>query len=235
MIAFLSPGLVNGLSASGHLLALHRVQLLRGRIVAPGETEPLDGCHVRTLRVDAGQQRARERREARPVRLLRDPRRLALVHPPPKPGQPRGQARYEVCLRHPHRRHLKQLLHPDRRLAIQRRRDRLVALAYADRIDDHEVRLVFRVRGDLPEVAWLHDAHAAPLHLLEVARGVHVAHEQKALQRFHVRAGRDHVHRDGDARVVGVAEVAQQVLRRDAGRLRRDLPAELVALAELLS
>ena len=58
--------------------------------------------------------------------------------------------------------------------------------------------------------------------------------KEQTLERFHVRAGRDHVHSDRDARVVGVAEAAQQVLRLRAGRLGCDLLAEVVALAELL-
>ena len=58
--------------------------------------------------------------------------------------------------------------------------------------------------------------------------------KEQTLERFHVRAGRDHVHSDRDARVVGVAEAAQKILRLRAGRLGCDLLAEVVALAELL-
>ena len=43
---------------------------------------------------------------------------------------------------------------------------------------------------------------APALHLLEVDLRLHVAHEDQALQRLDVGAGGDHVHGDGDARVV---------------------------------
>jgi hypothetical protein len=46
---------------------------------------------------------------------------------------------------------------------------------------------------------------------------LHVAHEEQALQRLDVGAGGDHVHGDGDARVVAVAEGLDQVLGLDAG------------------
>ncbi len=52
------------------------------------------------------------------------------------------------------------------------------------------------------------DAHAAALHLLEAARATcTAAHEHHDLDRLDVGAGGDHVHGDGDARVVAVAEV----------------------------
>ena len=52
------------------------------------------------------------------------------------------------------------------------------------------------VRGDGLEVGRRDGAGAAALHLLEVLRRAHVAHEEHALQRLHVGAGGDHV--DGD-------------------------------------
>ena len=50
-------------------------------------------------------------------------------------------------------------------------------------------------------------AGAAAFHLLEVVAAFHVAHEEQAFQRLDVGAGGDHVHGDGDARVVVVAEL----------------------------
>ena len=228
------PRLGERLERLGHAFALHGVQLFEGRIVVLAKPVLLDSRVVGEMRVDAVEQRPGQRRQAQSVRLHRDPRRLRVVHPLAQPRQTRRETRHQVRVRHPHRGALKQLLQAGRWLSLQRRRHRLVALADADRIDDHKMGLVLRVRGDLPQVAGLDDTHAPALHLFEVAGRVHVSHEQQAFERLHVGAGRDHVHRDRDARMVGVAEAAQQVLRRSARRLRGDLPAELVALAELL-
>ncbi len=58
---------------------------------------------------------------------------------------------------------------------------------------------------------------AAALHLLEEIPAAHGAHEEDDFQRPDVGAGGDHVHGDGDARIVAVAERGKQVLRLDAG------------------
>ncbi len=85
------------------------------------------------------------------------------------------------------------------------------------------------------QVVGIDDAAATALHLLEVGRGLHVTQEEHAFQRFDVGAGGDHVDRDSDAGIVGVAELGQQVLRFLAGGLGGDLLAEVVPLAELLT
>ena len=85
------------------------------------------------------------------------------------------------------------------------------------------------------QVVGVDDAHAAALHLLEEAAALHAAHEDDDLHRLDVGAGGDHVHGDGDARVVAVAEGLDQVLGRVAGGAVGDLLGELVALAELLA
>ncbi len=77
-------------------------------------------------------------------------------------------------------------------------------------------------------------ARAAALHLLEIALRADHAQEEQALQRLDVGAGGDHIHRHGDARVVGVAEAGDQVFGLLARGAVGDLLAELVALAELL-
>ena len=64
--------------------------------------------------------------------------------------------------------------------------------------------------------------------------GAHVAHEHETFERPHVGSGRNHVHRDGDARIVGVAEVGQRRLRVFVG-LVGHLLAKVVAFAELLA
>ena len=77
-------------------------------------------------------------------------------------------------------------------------------------------------------------ARAAAFHLLEVALRLHIAQEEEALERFDVRAGGDHVHRDGDARMVFVAELGEDRFRVLLV-LVGDLFAERVALAEFLA
>ena len=61
------------------------------------------------------------------------------------------------------------------------------------------------------------DAHAAAFHLLEEVLRRDAAHEEDDLQRLDVRAGGDHVHGDGDAREIAVAEGGEDFLGRQAG------------------
>ena len=57
------------------------------------------------------------------------------------------------------------------------------------------------------------DAHAAALHLLEEDPALAPTRMNITISmRLDVGAGGDHVHRDGDARLVAVAEVLDQVL-----------------------
>jgi hypothetical protein len=53
-------------------------------------------------------------------------------------------------------------------------------------------------------------ANTAPFHLFEKPRGFHRAHEHDNLQRFDVGGGGDHVHDDGDAWTIAVAEFLDQ-------------------------
>ena len=131
---------------------------------------------------------------------------------------------------------LQQFREADRALALQRgRRVDDLALGDADRVDDHEVGLGGGVLRDAAEVVGGHDADAAPLHLLEVAAALHRPHEHHDLDRLDVGAGGDHVDGDDDARVVVVAELGEEGLRRRAGGAVGDLLAEVVALAEFLA
>ncbi len=65
-------------------------------------------------------------------------------------------------------------------------------------------------RGDFFQAVQIQGAGATTFHLLEVVAAAHVAHEQQAFQRFNVGAGGDHVHGDGDARIIGVPEIGQR-------------------------
>ena len=121
-----------------------------------------------------------------------------------------------------------------RRLAIQGFGGRFVRLAHAHGIDDDEMGLLFGVGRDALQVVGLDDPATSALHLLEIRRRVDVPHEQQAFQRLYIGAGGDHIDRHGNAWVVGIAELVQQVVGLLAGRFRGDLLAEVVAPAKLL-
>src|SRR5439155_4717772 len=69
----------------------------------------------------------------------------------------------------------------------------------------------------------------------EEAPGLDRAHEEDHFQRFDVGAGGDHIHGDGDAREVAVAELGDDIFGLFAGGAVGDLLGEVVALAELLA
>ena len=125
------------------------------------------------------------------------------------------------------------VLERDGGLRVERLAVGLYRLRDSHGIDNDVMGLGGSGRRDLPEVVRHENAGAAALHLLEVVSGFDVAHEQQAFERLHVGAGGDHVHGDGDARVVIVAKGRQGGLRV-LGSVG-DLAAELVAFAELLS
>ena len=113
----------------------------------------------------------------------------------------RGQARCEgrrLVLRQLVRGSLlEQLLQADAGFTVERRSHELV-LGHAHGVDEDEVRLRLGIRRHGLEVRLRDRARTPALHLLEVLPGADVAHEDDALQRFHVRAGRDHVDRHRD-------------------------------------
>ena len=83
----------------------------------------------------------------------------------------------------------------------------------ADGVDDDVVGFPgLSGGGDFAQAVEVEGAGAAALHLLEVALGLHVAHEEQAFERFYVGAGGDHVHGDGNARVVAVAKLGKDGL-----------------------
>ena len=59
------------------------------------------------------------------------------------------------------------------------------------------------------QVIKIDGARAAAFHLLKVVAAFHIPHKEQAFQWLHVRAGGDHIHRNGDARMVVVAELRQ--------------------------
>src|SRR6185437_8481872 len=68
----------------------------------------------------------------------------------------------------------------------------------------------------------------------KVVPALHIAHEEKAFEGFHIGTGRDHIHRYRDARIVVVAELRKNRLRVFLG-LVCDLLAKIVALPELFT
>ena len=72
---------------------------------------------------------------------------------------------------------------------------------HAHGVDDDEVGLLAGVGHDALERIGVEYADAAALHLVEVARRLHVPREDQTLERLDVGAGGDHVHGDHDAGV----------------------------------
>ena len=141
----------------------------------------------------------------------------ALLHQP-QPARQRGQ---QVVIHRAHRDRLQQAFQRDGALALHRAGVDQLLLGDAHRVHDHEARLAGVGRGgDGLEIGLGDDARAAPQHLLEQHPRAHRAHEEQRFQRLDVGAGGDHVHRHGDARVVGGAESADQVLRQRRRRGR---------------
>ena len=132
----------------------------------------------------------------------------------------RGQGREGVFVAFPERDAEEDAFEFLGRLAIERARIGLVALADADGIDDDEVGLGPRFRaGDGLQIGGRKDAGAAPFHLLEIDAAAHVAQKDEALERFHVGAGGDHIDGDGDAELGREPELLDELLamRRPAG------------------
>ena len=187
--------------------------------------------------VEGGDEVARDLLEAPAAGELRELLALGRPELAVEPGQACGDRRADVGVGvvGGEGDALEERLERHGRLAVERHRVDEVALGDADRVDDHEPVLRPRVGGDGLEVRVADDAHAAPLHLLEVGAALDRAHEEDALERLHVGAGGDHVDGHGDARVVGVAEGGDQLVGLLAGRLVGDLGGEVVALAEHLA
>ena len=135
----------------------------------------------------------------------------------------------------PERDGLEQLLERHVTLLFHGPRIGLVLLAHAHGIDDDEMVLGLSIGSDCLQVVVINHAHAAALHLLEEAPGLYRAHEEHHFEGLDVRAGRDHVDGDGDARHGAGAELGDQVLGLSAGGLVGDLLAEVIAFCELFA
>ena len=147
-------------------------------------------------------------------------------------GEPRRQGRDCVVVAAARGDLVDEPVEADLPFAVQGLRDVLQALGDADRVDQHEAGLFLGVGRHLAQLRRRDRARAAPLHLLEIERRLHVAQKDQHLQRLHVGAGGDHVDGDGDARVVVGAELPDQLLGVGAVGLVGDLLREIVAAAE---
>ena len=75
-------------------------------------------------------------------------------------------------------------------------------------------------------------ASAPALHLFKIVLAAHIPHKDQALNGLDIGAGGDHVHRDCNAWVIVVSEIAEYPFRVLGGV--GNLFAELVSLAELI-
>src|ERR1043165_9547809 len=87
---------------------------------------------------------------------------------------------------------------------------------------------------DFAQVVVAEGAGAAAFHLLEIIAAFDIAHEEEAFERFHVGTGGHHIHGDGDAGVIIVAELGEDRLGIFVGFVS-DLFAEGVSLGEFLA
>ena len=137
-----------------------------------------------------------------------------MVELPVEPREAAGERADGVFIAHAHHHAHRQILERHIGLGDERLACRLERLRDADRIDNDIMRLGGRGRRrDLLEIVGVKGTRAASLHLLEVVAALHVAHEQQAFEGLHVRARGDHVHSDGDARVVAIAELRENGFR----------------------
>ena len=72
----------------------------------------------------------------------------------------------------------------------------------------------------------------ASLHLLKIVSAAHVPHEDQTFNGLDVGSGGDHIHGDGNARIVTVAELAEHLLWIFGGI--GDLFTEVVPFAKFL-
>ena len=223
------PGSVRGQSGSRTIHGAGRgfVVLRRGVDLA--------GLGIDAVGVDGRQEIAGDGGERNAAGPLPDALPLGVVELAVEPRQAPGQGTERIFVAGAHHDAHCQVLERDAGLADEWPAGGLEGLGDADRIDDHVVR--FRGGGGgrhFPEIVMVEGARAAALHLLEVDAAPHVAHEDQAFDRLYVGAGGDHVHGDGDARMVVVAELRQNRFGIFVGPVG-DLLAKLVALAELLA
>ena len=93
-----------------------------------------------------------------------------------------------------------------RPVAFERRRFHQGTITDAHSVDDDEVCFRLSVGRNRAQIVFLDNAHAAPFHLFEQVRAAHIAQEHHDFERADIGAGRNHIDRDGDARVVTVAK-----------------------------
>ena len=184
--------------------------------------------------IEGGDQRLGYLLDARPVGEPLKDHSVSLAEAQVEPGQPIGDGGDKIGITLAESQILEEPVQRQVRLAIEGLGLHELGFGHPDRVDDDEVILDPGVWRHLLKVGRIDDPHAATLHLLEVRPGLHSTHEEDALQRLHVGAGRDHVHGDSDAGIVGVAELGKEILWSLAGRAVGDLRGEVVALAELL-
>ena len=131
-----------------------------------------------------------------------------LAHAAVEAGEAGGERGDEILVGAAEGHGFQEFVKGDVRLAFERAGFDLRVIGDADGIDDHEAVLGFGVGRDAAQIVGGDDADAAAFHLLEVIQAAHVAHEEDDFERADVGAGGDHVHGDGDAGIVGGAELS---------------------------
>ena len=127
-----------------------------------------------------------------------------------------------------------QFFHADSRLAFQGSCVGLLGFRHAYGIYDNKMVFILGCgRRNFLKIFFAEDARAAPFHLLKVVLAPHIAHENQTFDGLHVSSRCNHIHCDGNAGIVVIAERTEDRLRV----IRRigDFAAEVVALAKFLA
>src|SRR5690554_1116838 len=204
-------------------------------VAAAGQAADFQCLLFHPVGVDGAKQFADHQQQRFAISLFSNAGAILVVQLLVQPRQPSGEGGYSIRITRAHHHAHSEILEGDAGRGDQRLAGGLQGFGHADGIHDHIVGLGALGRGGhLLQAVLVQGAGAAAFHLLEVVAAFHVAHEQQAFQRFDVGAGGDHVHGNGDARVVVVAELRQHgfgIFSNPVGNLL----AELVAFAKLLA
>jgi hypothetical protein len=207
---------------------LHRFPLLRrGRRTMPSNSFTLDG-----IGIDGVEQPVGQRLGVETTRLLDDAGARRCIDLAVECGKPASERRERIVVVAARRHIVEQPVEGDRVLALEWLRHLLQRFSDADSIDEDEAGFFLRVGRHLPQRRGIYRTRATSLHLLEVELRLHVAQKDQGFQRLHVGAGCDHVDGDDDARIVIIAELAEELLGVGIVDLVGDLLGEIIPFAE---
>ena len=127
-----------------------------------------------------------------------------------------------------------QFFHADGRLPLQSTGIGLLGLGNAHSIHDDKVVFILCCRGsDLLQIVLAESPGASAFHLLKIVLAAYIAHENQALDRFHIGTSCNHIYSNSNSWIVVIPEGTQDGFR--IFRSISNLFAELVALTKFLA